>query len=133
MASGRRVPLASEIIRHARQDLVRRLDSYMVGKPALMETVVRFIDQKMMPIVVRHAISGRADINSEDELFHEPDALAMLIDIFSERGYHATADVHRIEIPEHFDVETGRIRCPAMRRSRRRQRPRAQGFGRVIS
>ena len=107
----RNLPLASEIIRHARQDLVRRLDSYMVGKPALMETVVRFIDQKMMPIVVRHAISGRADINSEDELFHEPDALAMLIDIFSERGYHATADVHRIEIPEHFDVETGRIRC----------------------
>ena len=107
----RNLPLAGEIIRHARQDLVRRLDSYMVENPALMETVVRFIDQKMMPIVVRHAISGRADINTEDSLFHDPEALAMLIDIFSERGYHATADVHRIEIPERFDLGTGEIRC----------------------
>ena len=62
--------------------------------------VVEFIEQEMMPIIVRHAISGRADINSEDALFHDPDALAMLIDIFSERGFHATVDLHRVEIPD---------------------------------
>ena len=38
-------------------------------------------------------------------------ALAMLIDIFSERGFHATADVHRIEIPDRFDLQTGKIQC----------------------
>ena len=107
----RDLPLASEIIRHARQDLVRRLDSYKVGKPELMQAVVTFIQDKMMPIIVRHAISGRADINTEDKLFHDPEALAMLIDIFSERGYHATADLHRIEIPERFDLQTGQIQC----------------------
>ncbi len=107
----RKLPLASEIIRHARQDLVRRLDAYKVEKPDLMQAVVDFIERKMMPIIVRHAISGRADINSENSLFHDPEALAILIDIFSERGFHATADLHLIEIPEQFDLQTGLIQC----------------------
>ena len=107
----RKLPLASEIIRHARQDLVRRLDAYKVEKTELMDAVVEFIESKMMPIIVRHAISGRADINSENKLFHDPEALAILIDIFSERGFHATADLHLIEIPERFDLQTGEIQC----------------------
>lgn len=107
----RDLPLASEIVRHARQDLVRRLDAYKVEKPALMQAVVAFIQDKMMPIVLRHAISGRADINTEDQLFHDPEALAMLIDIFSERGFHATADLHLIEIPQRFDLQSGEIHC----------------------
>jgi adenylate kinase len=107
----RKLPLASEIIRHARQDLVRRLDSYQVEHPDLMSSVVDFIETKMMPIIVRHAISGRADINSENKLFHDPKALAMLIDIFSERGFHATVDLHRVEIPDTFDLQTGEVRC----------------------
>ena len=107
----RKLPLASEIIRHARQDLVHRLDSYKVEKPELMQAVVDFIENKMMPIIVRHAISGRADINSENKLFHDPEALAILIDIFSERGFHASADLHLIEIPERFDLQSGEIQC----------------------
>ena len=107
----RKLPLASEIIRHARQDLVRRLDNYKVEKPELMQAVVDFIETKMMPIIVRHAISGRADINSENKLFHDPEALAILIDIFSERGFHASADLHLIEIPERFDLQNGEIQC----------------------
>src|SRR5205823_12820767 len=94
----RKLPLASEIVRHARQDLVRRLDSYVVEHPELLDGVVRFIEEKMMPIVMPHAISGRAHINSEDPLFDEPMSLAILIDVFSERGFHASVDVHRIEI-----------------------------------
>ncbi|TDU67227.1 adenylate kinase [Prosthecobacter fusiformis] len=107
----RKLPLASEIVRHARQDLVRRLDGYKVEKPEIMQAVVNFIEEKMMPIIVRHAISGRADINSEDKLFHDPQALAILIDIFSERGFQATVDLHHIEIPEKFDLQTGIIQC----------------------
>jgi adenylate kinase len=107
----RTLPVASEIIRHARQDLVRRLDSYQVEHPELMRAVVDFIESKMMPIVVRHAISGRADINSENKLFHDPNALTILIDIFSERGFHATVDLHRVEIPDRFDLQTGEVHC----------------------
>lgn len=107
----RMLPVASEIVRHARQDLVRRLDSYQVEHPELMKSVVEFIESKMMPIIVRHAISGRADINSEDKLFHDSKALSILIDIFSERGFHATVDLHRVEIPDHFDLQTGQVHC----------------------
>ena len=65
----------------------------------------------MMPIIKCHAISGHANINSEDPLLSEPSAVAMLIDIFSERGYHAVVDRHLVEIPEHFDPATGNITC----------------------
>ena len=106
----RRLPLASEIIRHARQDLVRRLDNYVVEQPQNLERVIQFIEQKMMPIVVRHAITGTANINSEEPLFDDPTALAMLIDIFSERGFHAAVDIQRVEIPTSFDLQTGEIR-----------------------
>jgi len=103
------LPLASQIVRHARQDLVRRLDSYEVEQPETFGRVIEFIESKMMPIVVRHAVSGIASINSEDLLFEDPVALAMLIDVFSERGFHATVDVTRVGVALRIDLQTGKI------------------------
>ena len=107
----RTVPVAHEIIVHARQELVKRLDSYEFGQPELFGQVVGFIAKKILPIVQRHAISGAAHVNTEDGLLEDPIALAMLIDVFSERGFHAVVDLHRIEVPERFDVTTGVISC----------------------
>jgi adenylate kinase len=103
------LPLASEIVRHARQDLVRRLDGYEVEQPETFARVIEFIESKMMPIVVRHAASGVASVNSEDLLFDDPAALAMLIDVFSERGFHTTVDVTRVGVPFRVDLQTGKI------------------------
>jgi adenylate kinase len=103
------LPLASQIVRHARQDLVGRLDGYEVEQPETFGRVIEFIEDKMMPIVVRHAVSGIASINSEELLFEDPAALAMLIDVFSERGFHATVDVTRIGVPQRIDLKTGQI------------------------
>jgi hypothetical protein len=64
---------------HAHQDLVRRLDGYEVEQPEIFGRVIEFIEGKMMPIVVRHAVSGIANINSEDLLFEDPTALAMAL------------------------------------------------------
>jgi adenylate kinase len=105
----RRLPLASDIVRHARQDLVRRLDGYEVERPETFGRVIEFIEAKIMPIVVRHAISGVANINSEDVLFQDPVALAMLIDVLSERGFHVTVDVTRVCVPVHIDLQSGKI------------------------
>ena len=105
----RRLPLASDIVRHARQDLVRRLDGYAVEQPETFGRVVEFIEGKMMPIVVRHAMSGVANINSEDVLFQDPAALTMLIDVFSERGFHATVDITRACVPVRVDLQSGEI------------------------
>lgn len=107
----RGIPVASEIIVHARQELVRRLDSYELEHAELFNNVAGFIERKIVPIVIRHAISGTALVNTEDTTLEDPLALAMLIDIFSERGYHAAVDLHRIEIPEHVDLATGAVRC----------------------
>jgi len=107
----RSLPVASEIVIHARQELVRRLDSYQFENDALLSRVVLFIEKKIMPIVLRHAISGVALVNTEDTTLNDPLAMAILIDIFSERGFHAVVDLHRIEIPEKFDLVTGAIKC----------------------
>jgi adenylate kinase len=107
----RNVPVASELAIHARQELVKRLDSYEFGQPELFAQVVTFIARKIMPIVTRHSISGAALVNTEDPLLTDPTALAMLIDIFSERGFHAVVDIHRIEVPEKVDLQTGAISC----------------------
>ena len=70
-----------------------------------------FIEKKMLSIIKRHAISGLTHINTEDPLLDDPLALAMLIDIFSERGYHAVVDLHRIDVPERVDPATGQVSC----------------------
>lgn len=107
----RSLPVASEIIVHARQELVKRLDSYELEHEELFAKVVQFIEKKVVPIVIRHAISGTALVNTEESVLDDPLALAMLIDVFSERGYHAAVDLHRIEVPEKFDLVTGQITC----------------------
>ena len=111
----RHIPVARDIIVHARQELVKRLDTYQFENPDMMANLVQFIETKIMPIVLRHAISGVSQVNTEDTLLHDHHALAMLIDIFSERGYHAVVDQHRIEIPERFDLQTGEIHCRTKR------------------
>ena len=107
----RSLPLASEIVVHARQDLVRRLDQYELNQGPLFHRVVALIETKIMPVVVRHAISGVASVNTKDTVLDHPDALGMLIDIFSERGYHAVIDLHKIQVPEQMDLRTGKIAC----------------------
>ena len=93
--------------------------------------MIEFIEEKIMPIVLRHAISGIAHINSEDAALRRPAALAMLIDVFSERGYHATVDVTRVGVPLRVDLQTGEIRSEekkVFRFSVRFRKPEIRGF-----
>ncbi|MDV7400642.1 hypothetical protein RZS08_55010, partial [Arthrospira platensis SPKY1] len=64
---------------------------------------------KFIPIVKRHAISGISVVSSEEPIFDNPLALAMVIDIFSERGYHAMVDVRKQRIPARIDPKTFEI------------------------
>ena len=104
------LPTAAEIIIHARQELVKRLNSYELENTDLFIRTVNIINAKFMPIINRHALSGRAVVNSIDPIWHDPLAIAMLIDIFSERGFHAVVDKHIQETPEKVDLQTGVIR-----------------------
>jgi adenylate kinase len=106
----RALPLAEEIVVHGRQELVKRLDSYELEHPQLLGQIVELVSSKFMPIITRHALSGRAHVNSADPIFNEPLAIPMLIDIFSERGYHAVVDKTIQQIPERVDLSTGEIK-----------------------
>ncbi|MGB2401800.1 MAG: nucleoside monophosphate kinase [Akkermansiaceae bacterium] len=107
----RGLPEAADITNHARRDLVYRLDRYNLEHPELFRDVVEMIDTKIMSIIKPHAISGRAHVNTEDSLLSKPKALAMLIDVFSERGFFASVDIHLMEIPNRVDLNTGKIEC----------------------
>ena len=127
----RGLPLASEIIQYARQELVRRLGSYEVEQPEIFKRVIEFIEDKMMPIVVRHAVSGIANINSEELLFEDSAALAMLIDVFSERAFHVTVDVTRVGVPLRLDLQTGEVHSKEKKILRfcvRFRKPEIRGF-----
>ena len=104
------LPVAINISKHARQELVDRLDAYVERQSGLFEQVVSLIQRDFIPIIERHAISGTAVVNTESEILHDPTALAMLIDIFSERGFHAIVDVNREEIPDYIDPKTFKIK-----------------------
>jgi len=104
------IPVAATLSKHARQDLVDRLDSYVARQTELFEKVIDLIKVEFMPIIMRHAISGSAVVNSESPVFEDTDALAMLIDIFSERGFHAIVDINREEVPESIDPKSFKIK-----------------------
>ena len=107
----RGIPLSSELTTHARQELIERLESYEEDSRQLFERVVSLLEKKVVPILRAHAISGYARINSEDELLDDPLALRMMIDVLSERGFHAAVDIHRQDVPEKVNPETWEITC----------------------
>jgi adenylate kinase len=107
----RGIPIASELAQHARQELVERLEEYEEQKPMRFGQVVKFIESKMIPIIRAHAFTGHARINTEDDLLDDPDTLRMLIDILSERGFHTSVDIHRMDVPVRINPETWEITC----------------------
>jgi adenylate kinase len=107
----RNIPIASQLALHARQELVERLERYEEDHKPLFQRVVKLVEGKMIPVVRTHAISGHARINSEDELLDDPLALRIMIDVFSERGFHALVDIHKMDVPERINPETWEIIC----------------------
>ncbi len=107
----RSIETADYIVLYARQELVKRLEIYNEDHPELFQSVIDLINERFMPIVLRYAITGMTLINSEDQLFEDPLALTMLIDIFSERGYQALVDVNKVDVPQRINPDTHEIIC----------------------
>jgi len=105
------IPLANDIVINARQNLVRRLDSYQRDHAALFKQVIYVIEHEFMPVITLHAISGRAEIVNENPVFAQPMALTMLLDVFNERGYFAVGHTETKDIPARFDLISGEITC----------------------
>jgi adenylate kinase len=105
------IPLASEIVIAARQHLVERLEGYQRDHAELFHRVIAVIERDFVPVIVLHAITGLAKITSENELFADSRALAILVDVLNERGYRTTATVERRDVPTRIDPATHCIIC----------------------
>jgi adenylate kinase len=105
------IPLSNDIVLNARQNLVRRLDGYQRDHTTLFKQVIYVIEHEFMPVITLHAISGRAEIVSENPVFAQAMALTMLLDVFNERGYFAVGHTETKDIPARIDLATGEITC----------------------
>ena len=105
------IPLASEITRHARQELVRRLDAYEHAAAPLFKAVAAFIEAEVVPVIARHALSGRCVVKTSNAMFQDQTAIDMALDTLAERGYHAVYQEERTAQPRAFDPGTGAIHC----------------------
>ncbi len=119
------IPLASDIVLNARQNLVRRLESYESEHNDLFRKVLDMMAHEMMPVILNHAITGLCKITTENELFANPTAIAILIDVCNERGFRATATVEARDIPSRINPHTNEIFC--IKRPRYRFEIRFQG------
>jgi adenylate kinase len=105
------IPLASELTLYARQELVRRLDSYEHASAPLFKQVAAFIEAHVVPVIMRHVLAGRCVVKTDRALFEDATAVDMVLDVLSERGYHALYQEVRTPVPQGFDPATGTITC----------------------
>jgi adenylate kinase len=105
----RHIPLASEIVVSARQRLVERLESYQRESSGLFRQVIAVIDRDFVPAIFVQAVTGLAELTSDNELFANPLARRMLVDVLNERGYRTTATVEMREVPTRIDPATYEI------------------------
>jgi adenylate kinase len=105
------IPLASEVTLYARQELVRRLDSYEHAAAPLFKEVAAFIETCVVPVVVRHALAGRCVVKTDSALFEDATTVDMVLDTLAERGYHAIYQEQRTPVPRSVDLQTGIITC----------------------
>ena len=88
----RHIPTAAEITRHARQNLVARLDGYQREHPETFSAVVEVIDGMFLPAIRRHALVGEARVavtapNLVTTFNSEPLSMGMAVDVMFDRGF----------------------------------------------
>eukprot|EP00898_Chlorokybus_atmophyticus_P006178 jgi/Chlat1/6561/Chrsp45S00461 len=105
----RRVPLASEITRNARFNLVRRLDTYQARNGNMFETVIEVLESEFFRIIRQQALAGEAIIRSQNPVFTNPIGLSIALDVLSERGYTVLLDYQKIQVPHSVDVANSTI------------------------
>lgn len=105
------LPTNAELVVHARQEMVRRLDNYSSQEPDIFQMVTHCLSNEFFPIVRAHSLVGAATVRSQNMVFKRPSAIACAIDILAERGFHAICDIEKVKVPVKVDLETGIIKC----------------------
>ena len=108
------VPLAVDLVRNARRELVARLDMAAARHPGTLADVVALVQEQVAPALRRAALAGHATFRSAAPLFErEPLAITMLMDVLSDRGYAVHHERRVAEVPVRFDMGTGAVMTEA--------------------
>ena len=107
----RDIPLATELVVHTRQELVKRLEEHHDRSHDLFLKVVNFISEEVIPDVKGHLTSGLSVLNVCNPLLLKAEAKSMVIDILAERGFHVAIEEQLRSIPRRIDLTTGLIEC----------------------
>ena len=79
---------------------MRRLDNYQHRHTDLFSRVIDEVEANFLPQIRRHVLTGRAALQTQNLLFDQADAVDMVIDVMSERGYQVSYDLERTVVPE---------------------------------
>lgn len=106
-----RIPLAQSMVENARSQLVTRMNSYRHTHADTFSAVINTIQTQIVPHIRRCAIAGVAVWESRDPLFEADngEAIDMVLDVLSERGYGVTYRETEEHIPDTVDLATGKI------------------------
>ncbi|CAG8691801.1 14878_t:CDS:2, partial [Acaulospora morrowiae] len=87
-------------------DLISRLEHYQDLEPELFNKAIHFVNENVIPMVQRHAISGQALIRTNSHELENQHLVDMIMDVLSERGYHVMFDDRVRETPVKVNPET---------------------------
>eukprot|EP01133_Synstelium_polycarpum_P008690 gene8690-10210_t len=107
-----RIPLVTDMIGHARVDLVTRLDEYQFRHTDLFASVINVIDKEFIPTIRRHSIAGSATMRISNRIFSNPLAIDMALDTMeiestTSHEYQFKVDFQRPAIREEFTIPLG--------------------------
>lgn len=76
----------------------------------LFGRVLGLLQQEVLPLLQQGALGGSAEWVSQEQLFNQhPGCVDMLLDVLSDRGFHATYVKELLAVPSVFDPTTGAI------------------------
>ncbi|GMH36998.1 hypothetical protein BSKO_04871 [Bryopsis sp. KO-2023] len=109
-AAIRHLPMAKELCRMVRQQLTRRLDSYMLNHRDVFHKVIALVEDAVLPILRRCGMAGEAVYHTYDELFTEqPLAIDVFVDVLTDRGFHVSYQQTEERTPMKIDLTTGEV------------------------
>eukprot|EP00884_Botryococcus_braunii_P018635 jgi/Botrbrau1/5455/Bobra.27_1s0006.1 len=109
-AAIRHLPLAKDLVRISRQQLVSHLDLYCKRHNKTFMKVIELINTEAVPLLRRCSLAGHAELKTHNPLFTQvPLAADMFIDILSDRGFNVAYDINELIVPLAVDITTGVI------------------------
>ncbi|KAG1678194.1 hypothetical protein FOA52_016131 [Chlamydomonas sp. UWO 241] len=113
------LPLSSELVSHARQQLVSRLDNAADKHPLLFQNVIDVLTAEVMPVLRESGMAGQLEFSTDLRLFNEhPRCSQILVDVLTDRGFKTSHTIEVSHVPVHFDLSTGQVQSRSLTKHR---------------